>query len=156
MPSKNKKYIVSLSLDERQELKSVISAKVCSKEKRLRAYILLKSDEGRHGKSWSDAKIVESYDVSSTKIEKLRKRLVEDGFEAALYRKKRLNPPSPRKLDGVGEAHLIALCCSNPPLGYKRWSLKLLAGRIISLEIVETISSECVRQTLKKMNLNLG
>lgn len=151
MPAK--RYIVDLSKAERIELEEVISAKVCAKQKRLRAYILLKTDKAC---GWSDARIKEAYGGSISKIECLRKRFVEEGFYGALNRKKRENPPRSSKIKGDEEAHLIAICCSQAPEGRSRWTLRLLADKMVELEIVENISHECVRTALKKTNLSLG
>ncbi len=148
-----RKYIVRLTAQEREELESLLKKKICNKEKRLRAYILLKSDKIV---DWSDKKIAASYDVSISCIERLRKRFVEEGYDAALHRKQRQFPPRPRKIQGAEEAHLIALCCSQAPYGRSRWTLQLLADKMVELKIVDTIGPECVRRTLKKMNLSLG
>ncbi len=150
------KYSYKLEEWERQELNKILSASVCGKEKRLRAYILLKCDNGQEGGYWSEDKIIESYGVSSTKIYNTRKRMTERGLYAALGRKTRLTPPTPRKLDGEQEAHLSVLACSNAPKGRSSWTLELLSNRLVQLNIVDSISRECVRQTLKKMNLSLG
>jgi len=148
-----KKYVVTLNECERKQLEEVVSSKICNKEKRLRAYILLKSD-GLH--SWSDDKMQEAYGVSLSAIGRLRKRFVEEGFENALNRKERLNPPCPRKIQGKEEAHLIALCCSDAPEGRAKWTLQLLADKMIELNVVDTVGRECVRNALKKMSLSLG
>lgn len=146
-----KKYIVTLTGDERKELEEVLKSKICSKEKRIRAYSLLKSAEG-----WSDKRIGESYRISPSGIERLRKRFVERGFAKTLERKLRETPPRCRKIDGAAEAHLIALCCGDAPAGRSRWTLRLLAKKMVELEIVESIGHESIRRTLKKINLNLG
>ena len=148
-----KKYVITLNDYERKQLEEVISSKICNKEKRLRAYILLKSDQLYN---WSDDKIQEAYGVSLSAIGRLRKRCVEEGFECALYRKERLIPPRPRKIQGKEEAHLIALCCSDAPDGRAKWTLQLLADKMIELKVVDAVGRECVRNTLKKMNLSLG
>ena len=148
-----KKYIVSLTDDERKQLEEVISSKICNKEKRLRAYMLLKSDKLQ---DWPDDKIQEAYGVSLSAIGRLRKRFVEEGFERALYRKERVNPPRPRKIQGKEEAHLIALCCSDAPEGRSAWTLQLLADKMVELKVVDAVGRECVRKALKKMNLSLG
>jgi hypothetical protein len=118
-------------------------------EKVKRAQILLKADVD--GPGWSDTKIAEAFDCRVQTVETLRKRLVIDGFEAALERKRRATPPTPRKLDGVGEAKLIAMRLGKPPAGYGRWSLQLLADELVVLEVVDSICPETVRKTLKKM-----
>jgi transposase len=148
-----KKYVVTLSDCERKQLEEVVSSKICNKEKRLRAYILLKCDQLHN---WPDDKIRDAYGVSFSAIGRLRKRFVENGFEYALYRKERLNPPRPRKIQGKEEAHLIALCCSDAPEGRAKWTLQLLADKMVELNVVDTVGRECVRNTLKKMNLSLG
>ena len=150
---RNKKYIVSLTDVERAQLEEIISSKICSKEKRVRAYVLIKSDTISN---WSDSKINEAYGMSCSAIERLRKRFVEEGFEKALNRKARLHPPRQRKIQGNEEAHLIALCCSEAPEGRSRWSLQLLADKMVELNIVDSVGRECVRNALKKMNLSLG
>lgn len=118
--------------------------------KRKRSQVLLKVDERSHGPGWSDRRIVEAFDVAECTVEKWRKQAVEQGPFSLLERKHRERPPTPRKLDGAGEARLVQLCCSAPPAGYARWSLKLLASTSVELEIVESISGETVRQVLKK------
>lgn len=144
------KYTYSLSSCEREELELVITSTICSKEKRLRAYILLKCDSNQEEGCWSEAKLIDAYNVSSSKIYHTRKLLVEDGLDAALTRKIRLSPPTARKLDGEGEAHLTVLACSESPDGSNNWTLELLAAGLVRLKIVDSISRECVRQTLKK------
>jgi hypothetical protein len=109
---------------------------------------LLKADV--EGPDWRDAKIADAFNCRPRTIEKLRQRLVEEGFEVALNGKKRAHPPTPPKLDGEGEAKLIAMRLGRPPAGYGRWSLQLLADQLVKLEIVESISHETVRKTLKK------
>ena len=102
------------------------------------------------GRRWPDAKIAEAFDCRVQTIENLRKRLVTEGFELALEGKKRQEPPTPPKLDGVGEAKLIAMRLGKPPAGYGRWTLQLLADELVALEVVDSISHETVRKTLKK------
>ena len=150
---RNKKYTVNLTEEERKQLEEVISSKICSKEKRVRAYVLLRSDIIS---DWSESKINEAYGISLSAIVRLRKRFVEEGFERALNRKERLHPPRQRKIQGKEEAHLIALCCSEAPEGRSRWSLQLLADKMVELNIVDSVGRECVRNALKKMNLSLG
>jgi len=94
--------------------------------------------------------------MSMSGIERLRKRFVEDGFESALNRKVRLHPPRPRKIQGKEEAHLIAICCSDSPEGRAKWTLQLLADKMVELNIVDSIGRECVRNALKKTSLSLG
>jgi hypothetical protein len=114
-----------------------------------RAQILLKADAD--GPGWPDAKIAEAYGCSVRTVENLRERLVTAGFDAALERKKRGTSPTPRTLDGVGEAKLIAMRLGKPPAGYGRWSLQLLADELVALEVVPSICAETVRKALKKV-----
>jgi transposase len=147
-----KKYIVNLTEEERVRLKNMISAGQESARKLTRARILLKADEG-----WSDAAISQALDVGTATVGRVRQRCVEESLEAALNRRKPRRDYE-RKLDGKAEAHLIALACSEPPAGYGRWTLRLLADELVKLEQVEldSISHEAVRMVLKKTNLNLG
>jgi hypothetical protein len=144
----NKKYIVRLSDEERSACQAVVKKLKGSSEKVRRAQILLKADVD--GPGWPDIKIAEAFDCGVQAVESLRKRLVLDGFDAALERKRRATPPTPRKLDGTGEAKLIAMRLGKPPAGYGRWSLQLLADEMVVLEVVDSISPETVRKTLKK------
>lgn len=144
----NKKFIVRLSDEERGVCQEIIKRLKGSSEKVRRAQILLKADAD--GPGWPDAKIAEAFNCRVQTVEGLRKRLVMEGFEAAVERKKRANPPTPCKLDGEGEAKLIALRLGKPPAGYGRWSLQLLADELVALEVVESICPETVRKTLKK------
>jgi transposase len=145
----NKKYIVSLSLDEREELKALVSRGNQAAWRQTRAWILLQADAGPHGPAWTDARIVEAYGVSAVTVYRVREALVEKGFAKVLKRKP-LSRPRPRKLDGDHEAHLIALACSEPPRGRCRWTMRLLAAKMVELNYVEGISPETVRKTLKK------
>ena len=144
----NKKYIVRLSDEERSACQAVVKKLKGSSEKVRRAQMLLKADVA--GPGWPDTKIAEAFDCGVQAVETLRKRLVLDGFDAALERKRRATPPTPRKLDGTGEAKLIAMRLGKPPAGYGRWSLQLLADEMVTLEVVDSISPETVRKTLKK------
>lgn len=143
-----KKYIVRLSDEERGVCQAVIKRPKGSAEKFRRAQILLKADAD--GPAWIDARIAEAFDCRVQTVENLRKRLVTDGFEAALDRKRREVSPTARKLDGVAEAKLIAMRLGKPPAGYGRWSLQLLADELVVLEVVDSICPETVRKTLKK------
>jgi len=143
-----KKYIVRLSAEERIECEQVIKKLKGSGSKVRRAQMLLKADV--NGPAWTDGKIAEAFNCRTRPVEKLRARLVVDGFDLALTGKKRETPPTPRKRDGEGEAKLIALRLGSAPPGYGRWSLKLLANQLVALEIVESICPETMRQTLKK------
>jgi hypothetical protein len=149
------KYVVNLSETERSQLKELISSGEGSARQIRRAYILLKSDSSSGGPNWKYQAICDAYEVSSLTVYNVRKNYTEGGLERAILRKKPERVYE-RRLDGEGEAHLIALACSKPPKGYERWSLRLLKDRIIRLEIVENISHETIRQTLKKTSSNHG
>jgi hypothetical protein len=145
----NKKYIVRLSEEERKVCTEVIKKLKGSSQKARRAQILLKADAD--GPAWTDARISEAFGCRTQTIENLRKRLVTEGFELALHGKQRETPPTPPLLDGEGEAKLIAMRLGKPPAGFGRWTLHLLAEQLVVLEVVDAISHETVRQTLKKM-----
>ncbi len=144
----NKKYIVRLSDEERGVCQEIVKRLKGSSERVKRAQILLKADAD--GPGWADARIAEAFSCRVQTIENLRKRLVTEGFECAVERKQRATPPTPPKLDGVGEAKLIAMRLGKPPAGYGRWSLQLLADELVVLEVVDSICAETVRKTLKK------
>ena len=144
----NKKYVVRLSEDERGVCEDILKNLKGSSQKFRRAQILLKADAD--GPGWPDLKIAEAFNCRVQTIENVRKRLVTEGFALALDGKKRQDPPTPCKLDGEAEAKVIALRLGKPPAGYGRWTLRLLAEQVVELEIVESISHETVRQTLKK------
>jgi len=144
----NKKYTVRLSDVERGVCQEIVKRLKGTSEKVKRAQILLKADAA--GPGWSDVKIAEAYDCRVQTVETVRKRLVTEGFEVALERKKRSTAPTPHKLDGVAEAKLIAMRLGKPPAGYGRWSLQLLADELVALEVVSSICPETIRKTLKK------
>ena len=144
----NKKYIVRLSAEERALCHQIIKNLNGSSQKFRRAQILLQADAD--GPDWSDAKIAEAFHCRVQTVENVRKRLVTEGFELALEGKKRERPPTPCKLDGEAEAKLIALRLGKPPAGYGHWTLHLLADQLVALEVVDSISHETVRKTLKK------
>jgi len=144
----NKKYIVRLSDEERDTCQQVIKQLKGSSQKVRRAHILLKADAD--GPGWPDAQIAEAFNCRVQTIENLRKRLVTEGFELALSGKKRTEPPTPCKLDGEAEAKLIAMRLGKPPAGYGHWTLQLLADELVALEVIDSISPETVRKTLKK------
>ena len=151
-----KKYRVTLTDEERQLLKALISKGKTSAIKQRRARILLKADQSPGGPGWSDKQISDALDVGKATCERVRQQFVEDGFEQTLDRRptKRVYR---RKIDGDAEAHMIAMIChQEPPEGYSRWSVRLLADRLVELKIVESTSREGVRRALKKMNLSLG
>lgn len=145
-----KKYIVRLSGEERKSLKSLVSSGKGPARMFTRARILLKADVGEGGPGWPDERIAEALDVTVQTIERVRKQLVEEGLDAVMSRRKYIQKVSRKKLDGDAEAHLIALACSETPKGYVRWSLRLLADRMVELGYVESISHEAVRRVLKK------
>ena len=144
-----KKYIVELSSEEQNELKDLINKGKAAAYKRKHAEILLKADISSEGDAWNDVQISQAFDVSISTIERVRQRLVEEGLEAALNRAKQTKRKN-KILDGEQEAHLIALTCSEPAEGRGRWTLRLLADKMVDLEYVESISHETVRQVLKK------
>ena len=151
-----KKYKVTLTAEEREQLTEMITVGKAAAKKLIHARILLKADASEGGPDWPDTRIAEAVEVSVSTIERVRKRFVEEGFEAALCRKKQSRPPRERKLDGRGEAHLIALACSEPPEGRKEWTMQLLADRLVELEIVDSICDETVRRVLKKTKSSRG
>jgi transposase len=148
-----KKYVVTLSQEERQHLQAVVKKGKAAARTRLHAQILLHADTT--AEAWTDEEISTALDVHSTTVANVRQRCVEEGVAAALQRQRGRTAPR-RKLDGTQEAHLVALACREPPDGQARWSLRLLADQLVELQIVDTISYETVRQVLKKTNLNRG
>jgi len=147
------KPVVRLSIEERLMLEKLLAEPRIAKDRVLRINMLLKSDAG--GPAWPDSRIAEAFDVSTDTVARLRHRCVFEGLEAAIARR----PPSatrPRRLDGAAEARLVQLACSTPPEGYAKWTLQLLADRLVQLEIVAEIGHETVRTTLKKMNFSRG
>ena len=125
-------------------------------KKRKRAHVLLKADESPDGPAWMDRRIAEAFDVSVVTVEKIRKSYVLEGLAAAIERKKQCRPSRQPVLDGGKEARLVALCCGTVPAGHGRWTLSLLADKLVELKIVERISRETVRQALKKTSYSLG
>ena len=143
-----KKYIVRLSDEERAVCQDILKNLKGSSQRFRRAQILLKADAD--GPAWSDLKIAEAFNCRVQTVENLRKSLVTEGFELALDGKRRPEPPTPCKLDGEAEAKLIAMRLGKPPAGYGHWTLQLLADELVALEVVDSISHETVRKTLKK------
>ena len=145
-----KKYLVTLTPEERQWLTALLSAGKRSALTLTRARILLKADQAPGGPAWDDARIAEALDCGLRTVERVRQRFVERGLEQALGRKPQDRPSRERKFDGAAEARLIALACSQPPQGRARWTLKLLADRLVELEVFDCVSDETVRRVLKK------
>ena len=145
----NKKYIVTLTDEERDHLRKLTTSGTTPALVLTRARILLKADGSGSRVGWGDQAIARALDVGDATVERTRKRFVEDGFEIALHGKK-LGRHYPTKLDGEAEARLIALACSEPPEGHARWSLRLLAGRLLELDVVDAISHETIRRVLGK------
>jgi transposase len=150
------RYIVRLSADERKTLFALIEKGTASKEKQNRARILLKADCGEEGENWKDPQIAEAFYVSIKTVERIRKSLVEEGFEETLNRK--MPPPGTRKriIQGEEEAYLIAIACNEPPEGYAKWTLSLLADKMVECKYVDAVSPDTIGRALKKTNLNLG
>lgn len=150
-----KKYLVELSASERSELEKIVSHGKALARKIQHAQILLKADQGPWGPAWTDQQIAEGFGLNIRTIERVRERLVLHGLEDALVR--RQSEQAPRcKLDGAAEAKLIALACTPAPEGRRRWTIRLLADKMVQLEIVDSLGRETVRQTLKKTKLSLG
>jgi len=143
-----KKYIVRLSDEERDTLKEVVKKLKGTGQKVRRAQILLKADA--NGPSWCDDRIADAFSCRTRTVEKVRQRLVERGFDETLNGKKRATPPTEKLLDGRQEAKIIAMRLGPPPKGYANWTLRLLARKVVELEIVDSVSYETVRRTLKK------
>ncbi len=149
-----KKYVVELTTEERSLLKDIINAPRMAAHKRHHAQMLLKLDQGPHGPAWTDAKVAEAFNCTLRSAERLRWRLVERGFDAALEHGNRGSYRA-RALDGVAEAHTIALACGDAPQGRNRWTVRLLADKLIELQLVDSCTKSSVHRTLKKMNLSL-
>lgn len=149
------KYIVRLTDEERTQLDDLIRTGKRAASVLIHARILLKADAGVNGPGWEDDRIAEAMECGASTVYRVRQAWVEEGLAAALFRKKPTGRQY-RKLDGAQEAHLIALACSAPPEGRCRWTLRLLADRLVALKIVDAISPECVRTTLKKTSLSRG
>jgi DNA-binding transcriptional ArsR family regulator len=150
-----KSYHVRLTDTERAHLTDLIAAGTAPARKLLHARILLKADAGPAGPAWVDQAIADAVEVSQPTVSRVRKHYVEEGLEAALNRRSPTRVYH-RKLTGEHEARLIALACSPPPSGQARWSLRLLADKLVELEVVDGVSYQTVRRTLKKTNLSLG
>lgn len=151
----NAKYVVRLTKEERDELQGIVRRGKVAAAKRTRAQLLLKSDAGSEGSGPTDAQVAQALEVSTRSVNRVRKAYVEEGLSAAIERQPRRTQPQ-RKLDGAAEARLVAVTCSPPPTGQARWTLQLLSDKLVELEVVESISRECVRQTLKKTRSSRG
>lgn len=143
-----KKYIVRLTDQERSELLAVVKKLKGTSQKVRRAQLLLKADA--EGPNWTDRRIAEAFSCRIKTVENVRQRLVEQGFEEALNGAQRTSPPTDKLLDGEQEAQIIALRLGTPPKGYANWTLRLLARKAVELEIVDSVSYETIRRTLKK------
>jgi transposase len=146
------KYVVELTSEERKELSELVSKGKAAVRKITHARVLLQADESQNGPAWMDNQVSEAFGIHTNTIHGIRRRFVEHGLQAALERKKQDSPSRKRIVDGEVEAHLIALRCGDSPEGKKQWNLRLLADKLVELEVVSTISHETVRQALKKMN----
>jgi len=151
-----KKYKVTLTAEERQQLSDLIAAGKAAAQKLAHARVLLKADAADGGPAWPDARIAEAVEVSIATVERVRQRFVEQGLDAALGRKKQDRPSRPRTLDGQAEARLLALACSAPPEGRKEWTMQLLADKLVELQVVAAVCDETVRRALKKTRSSRG
>ena len=145
-----KKYLVTLTADERDRLDALLGKGKASALVLTRARILLQADQADGGPAWDDRRIADALDVGERTISRVRQRFVERGFEACLERKPQDRPSRERKLDGAAEARLIALACSKAPDGRAEWTMRLLADKLVELEVVDAISDETVRRAMKK------
>src|ERR1700736_3601169 len=145
-----KRYVVRLSADEREQLEALIRKGKSPAQRLLKARILLKADASEAGEGWSDSGIIKAMETSASMIYRVRRQLVEEGFEAVLNRKQRATPAGSRIFDGEKEAKLIALACSRPPKGRARWTLRLLENKVVELHIVDRASDSTIGRTLKK------
>ena len=144
------KYIVELTSAEQKELAQLVSKGKAAARKITHARILLQANESQDGPAWTDEQISEAFGIHTNTIHGIRRRFVEHGLQAALERKKQDHPSRKHVVDGDVEAHLIALRCGDPPEGRNQWTLRLLADKLVELEIVPSICHETVRQALKK------
>jgi transposase len=151
-----KKYLVTLTPDERDELSRLIAAGTAKARTLAHARILLKADQAGGRSGWDDARVAEAAEVTARTVERVRRRFVERGLEAALHRKPQDKPSRERKLDGAAEARLVALACSKAPGGRAEWTMQLLADKLVELAVVDAISDETVRRTLKKTRSSRG
>ena len=144
-----KRYVVRLSADEREQLEALNRKGKSPAQRLLKARILLKADVSGAGEGWSDSRIIKALETSPSMVYRVRKQLVEEGFEAVLSRKQRATPAVARIFDGEKEAKLIALACSKPPKGRVRWTLRLLENKVVELGIVDRASDSTIGRALK-------
>ena len=149
-----KSHLVSLSAEEREELEKLITTGLTSAKRQTHGRILLKADNGPEGPGWSDKQISEAVEVSVATVARVRKRFAQQGIHG-LAKRPLVRRPARLRLDGEQEAHLLALACSPPPEGHAHWTLRLLSDQMVTLEHVESISYETVRQALKKTRSSL-
>jgi hypothetical protein len=148
----SKKYVVRLSKEERKQLVAMVHSQRATAHQVFWARVLLKTDQGEDGPGLTDAEVAETLETTARTVERLRRRILDEGLQAALTRKRRLTQTRPPVLDASSEARLLAVCCSEPPVGHRRWSVRLLAKRLMQLGVVESVSRETVRRTLRKRN----
>jgi transposase len=151
-----KLYRVTLTADERADLEALVRKGTGAAQRLTRARILLTADQGPGGPAWPDERVAEALGVAVNTVANVRQRLVEQGLPAALDRKPQCRPSKARLLDGRAEAHLVALACSGPPAGRARWTLQLLADRLVELRVVEAVSADTVGRVLKKTRSSRG
>jgi transposase len=151
----NTKYVVRLAKEERDELEALVKRGKVAADRRRRAHILLKADAGELGSGLTDQEVANALDVGVATVHRVRQVYVEEGLQDALSRTPTVGN-RPRKLDGEAEARLVAVACSPAPEGRDRWTLELLADKLVELKVVDTIGKECVRRTLKKTTSSRG
>lgn len=151
-----KKYHVQLTQEQRHQMQELVNAGKAPARKLIHARVLLKADEGEHGPAWTDERISEALEVSPATIQRIRQRFIEHGLDEALNRRPQPERPDKRIIDGEREAHLIALSCSKAPEGRKRWTMRLLAEKLVQLGYVDQVSHKTVWVTLKKTNSSPG
>jgi Homeodomain-like domain len=150
----NKKFVVKLDADERARLGELVSKGKTAAKTILKARILLKADQGDAGEGWPDEMICKALDTNVTMVERVRAKLVEEGLDAVLTRKKRITPPIAPIFDGQKQAQLIALACTEPPAGFARWTIRLLAEAVVERQIVPAAHHNTIGRALKKTNSN--
>jgi transposase len=149
----NKRYVVELTREERERLQALLKRERLATKTRKRAQVLLKVDEGEDGPGWSHARAAEAFEVHVNTVTSVARKLVEEGLEAAISRKKHSRPGRDTVITGDVEETLVALASGKPPKGHAHWTLRLLADRLVELEAVETVSHETVRKALKRTGL---